>query len=166
MATLDNTTSSGTATRGPGAGVAVAARAAVRGRCSPSKAHGYKIVNVIYAGPEFSQTEANAAAYAWARGVVLVAAAANNYDPKLMYPAAYPEVAVAATDWHDNLAAFSSFGKTWVSVPPPGTTSSRPCPTPCAGYRGTIPTGATGGSRGLRWRARTSPAPPHSSGPS
>ena len=87
--------------------------------------HGYKVVNMSYAGPDFSQTEADAAKYAWnsglANGVVLVAAAGNDYERTLAYPAAYPEViAVAASDYYDNLAGFSNFGSNWVSLAAPG----------------------------------------------
>lgn len=83
--------------------------------------NGYQVVNMSYAGPEGSQAEADAAAYAWSKGVVLVAAAANNYSRLPMYPAAFPEViGVAATDWFDNLAGFSNFGPSWVSLAAPG----------------------------------------------
>lgn len=82
---------------------------------------GYQVVNMSYAGPVGSQAEADAAAYAAAQGVLLVAAAANNYVRDRMYPAAFPEVmAVAASDYFDNLAGFSNFGNDWVSVGAPG----------------------------------------------
>jgi thermitase len=81
---------------------------------------GYQVVNMSYAGPEASQAETDAAAYAWSNGVVLVAAAANSYSQTPMYPAAFPEViGVAATDWFGNLAGFSNFGPT-VSLAAPG----------------------------------------------
>ncbi len=84
---------------------------------------GYAVVNMSYAGPSGSAAEADAARYASANGVVLVAAAANDYAPTRMYPAAFDEViAVAATDWHDNLASFSNFGSDWVSLAAPGHT--------------------------------------------
>lgn len=120
---------------------------------------GYKVVNMSYAGPEFSQTEADAAAYAWGRGVVLVAAAANNYEPTPMYPAAYPHVmAVAATDWHDNLAAFSNFGKTWVSVAAPGYYVFSALPNALCGIPADDPDGCYG------WLSGTSMASPHVAG--
>jgi thermitase len=81
---------------------------------------GYQVVNMSYAGVQPSQAESDAAAYAWSQGVVLVAAAANSYSRTEMYPAAFPNViGVAATDWFDNLAGFSSFGP-WVSLAAPG----------------------------------------------
>lgn len=81
---------------------------------------GYQVINMSYAGPSGSQAEADAAAYAWSQGTMLVAAAANSYELTPMYPAAFPEViGVAATDWFDNLAGFSNFGS-WVSLAAPG----------------------------------------------
>jgi hypothetical protein len=73
--------------------------------------NGYHVANMSFGGPETGPGEAAAMTYAYNGGVVLVAAAGNNYTPNLTYPAAYPEViAVAATDWFDNIAGFSSFG--------------------------------------------------------
>ena len=82
--------------------------------------HGYQVVNMSYAGPDMSQVEADAVTYAWNNGVVLVAAAANNYSQTPMYPASFDNViGVAATDWFGNLAGFSNFGPT-VSMSAPG----------------------------------------------
>jgi len=82
---------------------------------------GYQVVNMSYAGPTASLAEYEAATYAWNNGVVLVAAASNSYSQTPMYPAAFDEViAVAATDWFDNLAGFSNFGSSWVSLAAPG----------------------------------------------
>lgn len=48
---------------------------------------------------------------AYAQGVLLVAAAGNDYGGAVSYPAAYDNVvAVSATDKNNNLAAFSSVG--------------------------------------------------------
>lgn len=81
---------------------------------------GYQVVNMSYAGPDMSQAEADAVTYAWNNGVVLVAAAANNYSQTPMYPASFENViGVAATDWFGNLAGFSNFGPT-VSMSAPG----------------------------------------------
>jgi thermitase len=81
---------------------------------------GYQVVNMSYGGPDVSQAEADAVAYAWNNGVVLVAAASNNYSRTPMYPASFDNViGVAATDWFGNLASFSNFGPT-VSMSAPG----------------------------------------------
>lgn len=83
---------------------------------------GYEVANMSYAGPQGSQAEADAAAYAWANGVVLVAAAANDYSRTPMYPASFPEViGVAASDYYGNLAGFSNFAAT-ISLSAPGAT--------------------------------------------
>lgn len=55
-----------------------------------------------------------------ASDIVLVAAAGNNGDQTLHYPAAYPEViSVGATDQNDAKASFSNFGST-VTLMAPG----------------------------------------------
>ena len=53
-------------------------------------------------------------------GIVLVAAAGNDGDQTLHYPAAYPEtISVGATDQNDQKASFSNFGST-IDVMAPG----------------------------------------------
>jgi thermitase len=121
--------------------------------------NGYKVVNMSYAGPVFNQTEADAAAYAAAHGVVLVAAAANNYEATPMYPAAYPGViAVAASDFYDNLAGFSNFGKAWVSLLAPGHNIFSAMPYSLCGIAADDPLGCYG------WLSGTSMASPHVAG--
>jgi subtilisin family serine protease len=107
--------------------------------------------------------ESAAIAYAWGQGVVIVAAAGNDSNTNQLYPAAYSEViAVAASDRYDNLAAFSSFGNTWVSMIAPGDNilSTEPdvsCEFLIPGY---IP----GVDDCLTWKSGTSMASPHVAG--
>lgn len=55
-----------------------------------------------------------------AQGIVLVAAAGNEGDQSLFYPAAYPQViSVGATDQNDARASFSNYGST-IDVMAPG----------------------------------------------
>lgn len=109
---------------------------------------GYQVINMSYAGPQGSQAEADAAAYAWSQGVVLVAAAANSYRRTAMYPAAFPEViGVAATDWFDNLAGFSNFGP-WVSLAAPGAKMFVAFPHAACGLPETDPEGCYGWADG------------------
>ena len=73
---------------------------------------GAKVISMSLGGGE-STTLKNAVATAWengsATGSVLVAAAGNDGDGTLNYPAAYPEVvSVAATDQNDARASFSN----------------------------------------------------------
>ena len=54
------------------------------------------------------------------RGIVLIAAAGNNNENTLFYPAAWPEVfAVGSTNSLDEKSGFSNYG-TWVDVMAPG----------------------------------------------
>ena len=74
--------------------------------------HGAKVISMSLGGGE-SATLKNAVAAAWengsSTGSVLVAAAGNDGDGTLNYPAAYPEVvSVAATDHNDARATFSN----------------------------------------------------------
>jgi thermitase len=62
----------------------------------------------------------NAVNYAWSRGVVIVAAAANASTNTPYYPAALTNViAVSAADQNDNRASFSNYGN-WIDVSAPG----------------------------------------------
>lgn len=69
----------------------------------------------------YSATEAAAVDYAWDKGLVMVAAAGNDGNSAISYPAAYDKViAVAATTSVDDRASFSSYGASWVSLMAPG----------------------------------------------
>lgn len=62
----------------------------------------------------------DAISYAYAQGVLLIAAAGNENSNSKLFPAAYDEVvAVAATDENDSRAWFSNWGK-WIEVSAPG----------------------------------------------
>ncbi len=83
--------------------------------------HGADVINFSLSGPTDSQLQRDAVAYALAREVVVAAAAGNDGDAELQYPAAYEGVvAVAASTERDRLATFSSRGD-WVDLAAPGT---------------------------------------------
>lgn len=88
-------------------------------------AEGYQVINMSFAGPDPNETLKAAIDQAWAAGLVMVAAAGNNYTTQKQYPAAYENViGVGATDFVDNLSSFSTFSQPtddWVSVLAPGT---------------------------------------------
>lgn len=82
---------------------------------------GVRVINISIAGSSSSYTLQNAVNYAWERGAVIVAAAANYSTDNPYYPAACDNVlAVAATDSNDNLASFSNYGD-WIDLSAPGT---------------------------------------------
>jgi subtilisin family serine protease len=137
--------------------------------------NGYHVINMSYGSDVIDASgepvgasappnaESAAIAYAWSQGVVIVAAAGNDSNTTQLYPAAYNEViAVAATDRFDNLASFSSFGNTWVSMIAPGDNilSTEP-DTSCAIF---IPGYTPGVDDCLTWKSGTSMASPHVAG--
>jgi len=82
--------------------------------------NGADVINLSLGGTSASATLQAAVDYAWARGVVIVAAAGNNTSAAPFYPAYYANViAVAATDNLDHLASYSDYGD-WVDVAAPG----------------------------------------------
>lgn len=82
--------------------------------------HGAKVTSNSWGGTSVSQTLEDAFAYALGRGVINLAAAGNSGSPSPHYPAALESViAVAATDYQDQLASFSNYGP-WIHVTAPG----------------------------------------------
>lgn len=82
---------------------------ATSGALNWARTHGAKVVNMSFGGSGNSQTLQTAVQQAHAAGLVLVAAAGNNGNATLNYPAAYNEViSAAATDSNDNRASFSN----------------------------------------------------------
>jgi serine protease len=82
--------------------------------------HGARIINLSLGGPDDGVVLHDAIKRATAKGVLVVAAAGNEFNSVPQYPAAYPEVlAVGATDWSGSLVHFSSYGD-WVDVVAPG----------------------------------------------
>ena len=88
---------------------------------------GAKIINMSLGGYTTSTVLRDAVAWAQARGVLVVAAAGNNGNNRMVYPAAYTDVlAVGATDTRTGgtmRADFSTYG-TWVDVAAPGITAA------------------------------------------
>ncbi|MCP9762708.1 S8 family serine peptidase [Lacihabitans soyangensis] len=82
--------------------------------------NGAKIVSLSWGGPGFSQAEQDVIDYAYNRGVMVVAAAGNDNNDELSYPAAYNHViSVASLDINDARSSFSSYGNT-VDISAPG----------------------------------------------
>lgn len=78
------------------------------------------VISMSFAGAAESALERDLVDFAVEQGIIVVAAAGNEYSNDLNYPAAYPSViAVAATDLDNNIASFSNFGW-WVQAAAPG----------------------------------------------
>lgn len=82
---------------------------------------GADIMNLSWGTPTDAATLRSLIVQASASGMVIVAAAGNDGDQTVHYPAGYPQViSVGATDENDQKASFSNFGST-VSLMAPGT---------------------------------------------
>jgi subtilisin family serine protease len=81
---------------------------------------GAKVINLSLGGTASSRVLQDAVNYAWSKQAVLVAAAGNNGNSILVYPAACANVvAVAATNSSDVRPTWSNFGS-YVDVAAPG----------------------------------------------
>ncbi|MCL6561168.1 MAG: S8 family serine peptidase, partial [Firmicutes bacterium] len=81
--------------------------------------NGARIINMSLGGPDYSQALSDAVNYAYGKNVLAVAAAGNDNQPNILYPAALPHVmAVGATDNQDARAGFSNYGDTLDLVAP------------------------------------------------
>ena len=79
------------------------------------------IISCSWGGPDFYQTEQNIITWAHDRGCIIVAAAGNEGNNNLFYPAAYDHViSVGNTGYNDVLYSTSSYG-TWIDLCAPGT---------------------------------------------
>lgn len=83
--------------------------------------HGANVILMAFSNPGFSEDLQDAIDYAWANGVVLVAAVGNDADSTPTFPAGDRGViGVSATDNADSLASFSNDGQA-VFLAAPGT---------------------------------------------
>ncbi|OQX53079.1 MAG: hypothetical protein B5M48_04035 [Candidatus Omnitrophica bacterium 4484_213] len=84
--------------------------------------NGAKVINLSLGGPEPATYLEEALAYAYSKGVTIVAAAGNDSSPTLSYPAAYDDyvIAVGATQYDENLAPYSNYGPSLDLVAPGG----------------------------------------------
>ena len=86
--------------------------------------NGAKVINLSLGGPSASQTLLDAVAYAYSKGVTIVAAAGNDGTNVVSYPAAYNDyvIAVGATRFDETLSYYSNYGPSLDVVAPGGDT--------------------------------------------
>ena len=81
---------------------------------------GVDVINASWGSPRFSRTGREVVRTVTESGTLIVAAAGNDNDDQIIYPAGYPEViSVAAGNLSSEKADFSSFGS-FVDVSAPG----------------------------------------------
>jgi len=83
--------------------------------------HGAQVINMSLGGSAQASYLEEALAYAYGKGVVIVAAAGNSADSAVSYPAGYDDyvISVGATRFDETLAPYSSYGAS-VDVVAPG----------------------------------------------
>jgi len=83
-------------------------------------AAGADVVSNSWAGGGYTQYMQDAIDYAYSQGVIMVAAAGNDYSDIPTYPSNYEHMfSVAATNSNDEKPAFSNYGD-WVDIAAPG----------------------------------------------
>ncbi len=87
--------------------------------------HGAKVINLSLGGSSGATYLEEALAYAYNKGVTIVAAAGNNGSGSVSYPAAYDNyvIAVGATRFDETKANYSNYGSSLDIVAPGGDTS-------------------------------------------
>ena len=99
--------------------------------------NGAHIISMSLSGPSGTTTLSSAVKYAVGKNVLLVAAAGNQGDVAVRYPAAYPEViGVAGSDAADARYSWSNYGS-WVDVAAPGVNRSMSRTGTIGSYAGT-----------------------------
>ncbi|HWT76220.1 MAG TPA: S8 family peptidase, partial [Mobilitalea sp.] len=74
--------------------------------------HDIDIITLSLGGSQYSQLLYDAIEKASENNILIVAAAGNDGNENILYPAAYPQViCVGASDYNDNLAEFSNYGE-------------------------------------------------------
>lgn len=86
--------------------------------------NGAKIINMSLSGSSPGQTLENAVAYAYNKGVTVIAASGNDGSSSCDYPAAYDNyaIAVGATQYDQTRAPYSNYGSSLDIVAPGGNT--------------------------------------------
>ena len=92
---------------------------------NPNTGDEAQVINLSLGGTSDSQTLKDAVAYAYQKGVTVIAACGNDNTSSCLYPAAYDDyvIAVGATQYNETKAPYSSYGPSLDLVAPGGNTS-------------------------------------------
>jgi serine protease len=124
--------------------------------------HGAKIINMSLGGASDSPAVYDAVGYAERNGVVMVAAAGNNGDGNILYPAKYAETIAVGAVWEDDSTIkrsdYSCYGPELDVVAPGGWITSYTDP------NGVYSTGWTPSGDNYMYMQGTSMAAPHVTG--
>ena len=87
--------------------------------------HGAQVISLSLGGNSPSTTLENAVAYAYNKGVTVIAAAGNEGSGTISYPAAYDDyvIAVGATQYDETRAPYSNYGLSLDLMAPGGNTN-------------------------------------------
>jgi thermitase len=99
--------------------------------------HNVKIINMSFTFPSTSKEVQKAVQYAGGRGAVCAAAAGNDGEDEILYPAGYTNLVmgVASTTDNDTLSSFSNYGTAvWVASPGEAIVTTYPFGTYAAGW--------------------------------
>ncbi len=96
--------------------------------------NGAEVINMSWGSGTASTYGQNVVNYAWGKGCILVAAAGNDDQETMFYPAAYNNVvAIASTSSTDAKSSFSQYG-TWIDVSSPGSNIASTIPNTSYSY--------------------------------
>jgi thermitase len=111
------------------------------------------IINMSFSLPAYSTETKNAVNYANGRNIICVAAAGNDGQQTLVYPAAYSNMVmgIASTTDSDQLSSFSNYGSqlVWVGAPGEGIVTTYPYGTYAAGWGTSFSTPFVAGTAAL-----------------
>ena len=89
-----------------------------------------QVINMSFSFPDYSPEVKNAMQYASSQGVISVAAAGNDGQQTMVYPAGYTNlvIGVASTTNGDQRSSFSNYGQplVWVAAPGEGVVTTYP----------------------------------------
>lgn len=96
--------------------------------------NGADVINMSWGGGSAGTYGQNVINYAWGKGCILVAAAGNDDEETMFYPAAYNNVvSIASTSSTDAKSSFSQYG-TWIDVSSPGSNIASTIPNTSYSY--------------------------------